>query len=381
MLRYMTAGESHGESLVAILDGVPAGLRLDSGGKEIITRELAKRMHGYGRGGRMEIETAGNFKILSGIRNEVTIGSPIGIEIPNKDFKIDSLPEIKSPRPGHADLAGMQKYALKEARSVLERASARETAAKTALGAIARILLLEFGIEVLSHVTMIGSVKANTKHLSFDEILELSDVSKSPVRCADKKAEKKMCNEIDKAKKRGDTLGGVFEVIARAVPPGLGSYIQWDRRLDGELARQIMSIPAVKAVSIGEGIECASLAGSKTHDPIGYDTEKKSFKRALNNAGGIEGGISNGEQIVVKGFMKPIATLAKPLASVNVDDKSESFAVTERADVSAVAACGVIAEAAMSLTLAWAFMDKFGSDSVREIRRNYDGYTEQLKSM
>jgi len=377
----MTAGESHGESLVAILDGVPAGLRLDSEGKEIITRELAKRMHGYGRGGRMGIETAGNFRVLSGIRKGFTIGSPIGIEIPNKDFKIDSMPEIKAPRPGHADLAGMQKYGLKEARSILERASARETAARTALGAIARVLLMEFGIEILSHVIRIGSVEANTKHLSFDEILELSDMGNSPVRCADKKAEKKMCNEIDKAKKRGDTLGGVFEVIARSVPPGLGSYTQWDKRLDGELARQVMSIPAVKAISIGAGIECATLAGSKTHDPIGYDNEKKRFKRASNNAGGIEGGISNGEQIVVRGFMKPIATLLKPLASVNVDDKSESAAVTERADVSAVAACGVVAEAAVSLTLAGAFMDKFGSDSVGEIHRNYDGYIEQLERM
>jgi len=381
MLRYMTAGESHGRSLIAILDGVPAGLKLDAEARKVITRELARRMHGYGRGGRMSIESADNFNILSGIRKGVTIGSPIGIEIPNKDFKIDSLPEIKAPRPGHADLAGMQKYGLKEARSVLERASARETAARTVLGAVARLLLREFEIEILSHVTMIGSSRAKTKHLSFDEILELSDIERSPARCADKNAERKMMQEIDKAKKQGDTLGGTFKVIARSVPPGLGSYTQWDRRLDGELARQIMSIPAVKAVSIGEGIECAALKGSQTHDAIVYSKEEKKFKRTSNNAGGIEGGMSNGEDIVITAFMKPIATLANPLASVNVYDKSVSAAEVERADVSAVAACGVVAEAAVCLTLAGAFMDKFGSDSINETRRNYNGYMEQIKSM
>ncbi|MFH1395560.1 MAG: chorismate synthase [Candidatus Omnitrophota bacterium] len=383
MLRYMTAGESHGKSLIALIDGVPAGLVVDKKAVKFIWDELYKRMCGYGRGARMAIETdcGKNVEILSGIRKGITIGSPMAIQIINNDFKIDDLPDVKCPRPGHADLAGMQKYHLKDARDVLERASARETAARVAAGAVIKLFLREFGIKILSHVTMIGKVKASTEHLSFDEIAGLTDAAESPLRCADKNAEKKMCKEIDAAKKQGDTLGGSFDVIAVGVPPGLGSYTQWDKRLDAELARLIVSIPAVKAVSIGEGIECAAKSGSKTHDAIGYDRNGKMFNRVTNNAGGIEGGMTNGMPVRITGFMKPIATLKNSLKSVNIDTKKESRAATERSDVTAVAACGVVAESMTAFGIGAAFLDKFGGDSMTEICRNYNAYIKQLKEM
>ncbi|MEA3490095.1 MAG: chorismate synthase [Candidatus Omnitrophota bacterium] len=373
MLRYMTAGESHGKGLMAILDGVPAGLRME---ESFINNELARRMEGYGRGKRMSIEKD-KVDVISGCRKGVTIGSPIGMVIYNRDFKIDELPDVKCPRPGHADLAGIQKYGFTDARDVLERASARETAAKVAVGAVAKMVLREFGIRVFSHVTMIGGVQARTESFSFDEIIRLAE--RSDTRCADEKASKKMRKEIDKAKKDGDTLGGSFEIVADGVPPGLGSYVQWDRRLDGALARAVMSIPAVKAVSIGSGIECASKKGSLTHDAISYDGGKKSFTRKSNNAGGIEGGVTNGEPVIVRGFMKPIATLGAPLASVNIDTKAESGASRERADVTAVPACGVVAEAAVAFEIASFFMEKFGGDSMTETRRNHEAYVEYLK--
>jgi chorismate synthase len=373
----MTAGESHGEGLLAILDGIPAGLKLD---REFVSGELRRRMYGYGRGKRMEIEDD-TAEIIAGCRKGLTIGSPVGIMIKNKDFKIDELPDVKKPRPGHADLAGMLKHGFKDARDVLERASARETAARVAVGAVAKLLLKEFGIRILSHVTMIGGAEANTEGLSFDEILKLADEKKSKLRCADAEAEKKMCKAIDEAQKAGDTLGGSFEVIAEGVPPGLGSYAQWDRRLDGALARSVMAVPAVKAVSIGNGFECASRKGSQTHDEITYNAAEKAFQRSTNNAGGTEGGVSNGAPIIVKGFMKPIATLGAPIKSVDIDTKEEALASVERADVSAVAACGVVAESGVAFELALALLEKFGGDSVREARRNYDAYMKSLKEM
>jgi chorismate synthase len=373
----MTAGESHGKGLMAILDGIPAGLKMD---EKFINKELARRMHGYGRGKRMSIEKD-TVKVIAGCRKGVTIASPVGLVIENVDHKIDELPAVKCPRPGHADLAGIQKYGFTDARDVLERASARETAIRVAVGAVAKLMLKEFGIEVLSHVTMIGGVEARTEGLSFSQIAKRSDAATSSLRCADKKAEKLMRKEIDKAQKAGDTLGGSFEVMVEGLPPGLGSYRQWDRRLDGALARSVVSIPAVKAVSIGSGIECSARKGSQTHDAIRYDSAKKTFVRLSNNAGGLEGGVTNGALLIVKGFMKPIATLRDPLESVNIDSKKKSAAATERSDVAAVAACGVVAEAAVALEIASAFLEKFGGDSIKEIGRNYEGYKKQVKGM
>lgn len=376
MLRYMTAGESHGKGLMAILDGVPAGLKLD---ENLINEDLTRRMGGYGRGERMRSIEKDKVVIIAGCRKGVTIGSPVGLVVHNKDHKIDELPDVKSPRPGHADLAGIQKYALKDARDVLERASARETAARVAVGAVAGMIIREFGIKVASHVTMIGPVKAGTEGLSLSEILKLAE--NSDVRCADKKAAKEMREAIDKAKKEGDTLGGAFEVVAIGVPPGLGSYAQWDRRIDGALARAVVSIPAVKAVSMGEGIECAAKKGSETHDAIGYDSGAKTFTRASNNAGGVEGGVTNGSPVVVRGFMKPISTLGDPLGSVDIDTKAESAAATERADVCAVPSCAVVAGSVVAFEIAAFFLEKFGGDSMAEIHRNYDAYMEALKKI
>lgn len=375
MLRYMTAGESHGRELVAILDGVPAGLKLD---KKVIDRELARRMGGYGRGGRMGIEKD-RVEIVAGCRKGATIGSPIGLVIENKDFKIDELPGVKCPRPGHADLAGMQKYALKDARDVLERASARETAARVAVGAVAKAILAVFGIRVSSHVTMIGGVEARVEGLTVDTMIKRA--AKSDVMCADAEASRKMKKRIDEAAKAGDTLGGSFEVIAEGVPPGLGSYAQWDRRLDGGLSRAVMSIPAVKAVSIGDGIRNASIRGSQVHDDISYNKRLKAFTRSTNNAGGLEGGVTNGSPILVRAFMKPIATLASPLKSVDIRTKKQASAAVERADVTAVPACAVIGEAQVAFVIAGAFLEKFGADSMEEAEANHSSYLKRLKKM
>ncbi len=374
MLRYMTAGESHGKAMMAVLDGVPAGLKMDPG---FIDKELARRMVGYGRGKRMAIEKD-KADIIAGCRKGRTIGSPVGLVVRNKDFRIDKLPDVISPRPGHADLGGILKHGFKDCRDVLERASARETVVRVAVGAVAKLILKEFAIRIVSHVTSIGKVEANVSDLVFDDIWRLSE--RSDLRCADKKAAARMRKEIDKAAKKGDTLGGVFEVIAEGVPPGLGSYAQWDRRLDGALARSVMAVPAVKAVSIGKGIECADLFGSMTHDVIRYNKSRKIFTRVTNNAGGLEGGVTNGSPVVVRGFMKPIATLGAPLESVNIKTKKRSAAATERADVTAVAACGVVAESAVAFEIASAFMEKFGGDSMLEINRNFKGYKDQLKA-
>ncbi|MFA6609950.1 MAG: chorismate synthase, partial [Candidatus Omnitrophota bacterium] len=309
MLRYLTGGESHGKSMLAILDGVPAGLSVDTAK---IDRELSRRMFGYGRGKRMTFESD-KAEILSGVRKGVSIGSPISIEIRNVDHSIDRMPVVLEPRPGHADLTGVIKYGLSDVRDVFERASARETVARVGVGAICKLFLDEFGIEIMSHVTAIGGVESNVKGLGFTQLLTLSGTS--PVRCADPRASALMCKEISKAMESGDSLGGVFEVVITGVPAGIGSYTQWDRKLDSMIASGMMSIQAIKGVSIGMGFDAAKLKGSSVHDEIFYD-KKKGFYRKTNNAGGIEGGMSNGEDIIIRCAMKPIATLRKPLSSV-----------------------------------------------------------------
>jgi len=372
MLRYLTSGESHGKCMLTILDGMPAGLSVDEGR---INVELSRRMLGYGRGKRMKIESD-KAEILSGLRKSVTIGSPIAIILRNVDQSIDKLPMVLEPRPGHADLAGALKYDLKDIRSVLERASARETVSRVGVGAICKMLLAEFGIRVLSHVTMIGGVGSKEKPLSFNQIIEISE--KSPVRCADLIASDMMCGEIEKAMKEGDTLGGVFEVVVKGAPTGLGSYVQSDRRMDAKLAQAIMSIQAVKGVSFGIGFKAARRRGSQVHDEIFYD-RKMGFYRKTNNAGGIEGGITTGEDIVIRAVMKPISTLRKPLSSVNIRTKKAVAAAVERSDVCAVPAAGVVGEAAAAIEVASAMIEKFGGDSIREMKRNYEGYLEQVK--
>ena len=372
MLRYLTSGESHGECMQTILDGVPAGLFVD---KRIIDTELLRRMAGHGRGNRMKIE-ADKVRILSGLRKSVTIGSPIAMMVINADHSIDKLPVVLNPRPGHADLTGALKYDLKDIRSVLERASARETVSRVSVGAVAKILLAEFGMKIVSHVTVIGNVEAKVKSLGINQICSI--VEKSPVRCADPKSSRLMCNEIDKAGEEGDTLGGVFEILIHGVPPGLGSYSQWDRRIDANLAKAVMSIPAVKGVSFGMGFDVAARKGSAVHDEIIYSKDK-GFSRKTNNAGGIEGGMTNGEDIVIQAAMKPISTLKKPLASVNIKTKKKFSATVERSDVCAVPAAGVIGEAVAAIEIANAMIEKFGGDSVKEMKRNFEGYMEQVR--
>ncbi|MBU0606053.1 MAG: chorismate synthase [Candidatus Omnitrophica bacterium] len=372
MLRYMTSGESHGKAMLAILDGMPAGLRVED---SIINVDLSRRMLGHGRGKRMRIE-ADKVRILSGLRKFVTIGSPITFMVNNIDDTIDRLPAVLHPRPGHADLSGAIKYDLKDIRSVLERASARETVARVAVGAVAKALLAEFGIDIASHVTAIGGIEAEIKDLGFKQLVSISE--RSPVRCADPDASKLMCAEIDDAMEEGDSLGGVFELIVRGAPAGLGSYTQWDKRMSARIAFAVMSIQAVRGVSFGTGIGAAHLRGSMVHDEIFYE-KKRGFYRTTNNAGGIEGGITTGEAIVVQAVMKPIATLGLPLASVNIRTKRPVRAALERADVCAVPAAGVIGEAVVAIELAGAMIEKFGGDSVREMKRNYNGYKEQVR--
>ena len=356
------------------MEGVPAGLHIY---KSSIDSELKRRMVGYGRGKRMQIE-ADKVEILSGVRKNMTIGSPIAMMIANRDQSIDSLPVILDPRPGHADLAGILKYDLKDVRSVLERASARETVGRVSAGAVAKMLLGEFGIRVMSHVIMIGGIEARLRGLGFNQIVTLAE--KSDLRCADHKAAERMKEEIDEAARSGDTLGGIFEVIAKGVPPGLGSYSQWDKRMDANLARAIMSVQAVKGVSFGMGFKMAERKGSIVHDEIFYDG-KRGFYRKTNNAGGIEGGITNGEDVVIHAVMKPIATLKKPLASANIRTKRSAKATVERADVCAVPAAGVVAESMAALEIANAMVEKFGGDSLVEMMRNYEGYLKQIKEI
>jgi chorismate synthase len=392
MLRFSTAGESHGEALIALISGIPAGLLVDTG---FVDRELWRRQQGYGRGGRMRIEKD-KAHFLSGVRHGRTIGSPISIELKNKDWENwqESLPveagnpakhkAVKSPRPGHADLAGAIKYNLPEARYVLERASARESAARVAVGAIAKLLLREIGIEVLSHVVAVGAAKLDAA-ASWEQIKGLSANDEVLLNCVDSAFEQRMKSEVDQALKTGDSVGGIFEVIAHGVPPGLGTYANWDERLDAQLAAAVMSLQAVKGVEIGDAMEAAVSFGSKVHDEIGYSKSPANgvhtgFTRAANHAGGIEGGISNGQEIVVRGHLKPISTLRRPLQSVDFETREPVKAAYERSDVCVVPAAGVAAEAMVALTLARAALEKFGGDSLVEFKRNYSTYCEQIKN-
>jgi chorismate synthase len=388
MLRFLTAGESHGKALVAILEGVPAGLALDF---DAVTAQLRRRQGGYGRGRRMAIESD-RAEALSGVRHGVTTGAPIALVIPNKDWEnwqktmhVEPVqpegatgadrPEVTRPRPGHADLAGVVKYGHDDIRNVLERASARETAARVAIGSIARQLLASVGAEIVSHVFAVGSVSVDDPlSVTFEQARDIS--ADAPLHCADSAVEKEMIAAIDRARDAGDTMGGSFEVIVRGVPPGLGSYVQWDRKLDGRLAQALMSIPAIKAVGIGRGPAAAALPGSRVHDEILPRAGAPlpggvNVTRPTNNAGGLEGGVTNGEDLRVSIYMKPIATLMKPLRSVDLRTMAESPASIERSDVCAVPAAAVVAEAMVAFVLADALLEKFGGDSIDELRANW----------
>ena len=399
MLRFSTAGESHGKALVATVEGLPAGLPVTA---EWVDRELARRMQGYGRGARMKIERD-RIEWLSGIRAGETLGSPVAMLIPNRDwtnwedvmaYEAAVSPgelrrrRVTRPRPGHADLAGVLKYDRLDARDILERASARETTGRVAAGALAKRLLHEFGVEVGSHVVSLGGIQVTRGELPAP-LNEAAD--QSEIRVLDRAAEAEIIRRIDAAKQAGDTLGGEVEVVARGVVVGLGSHVSWDRKLDGRLAGMLMSIPAVKAVEIGMGFEAARRPGSEVHDAIeggqdgndGKDGKEKTdprggFRRPTNNAGGLEGGITNGEPVVVTVGMKPISTLMSPLPTVDLASGQPAKAVSERSDVTAVPAMGVIAEAVVALVLADAMLEKFGGDSLAEMRRNYDGYVAGL---
>lgn len=387
MFRFTTAGESHGRALVAILEGLPAGLPVD---EEQLNRELERRQWGYGRGGRMKIEHD-RAEIISGVRHGLTLGSPVALLIENKDWAswtevmavapVDVSPEksrrVKRPRPGHADLAGGQKFDVRDLRDVLERASARETAARVACGALAKQLLASFAVEIVSHVIQLGGIPAEPLELAWEAIAAIS--TDAPLRCADREAQSSMVALIDEKRRAGDTLGGIFEVVVRGLLPGLGSHTAWDLKLDGRLAQAVMSIPAVKAVAIGAGKEASALPGSEVHDEIAYDETSKAFIRQTNRAGGLEGGITNGEELRVRGHLKPISTLRRALRSVDIDTKKEESASFERSDITAVPAAGVIAEAMVALVLCAAMRDKFGGDSLGEMRRNFDAYREQLR--
>lgn len=383
--RFLTAGESHGEALAAIIDGVPAGLPLD---EVEINQDLARRQRGYGRGGRMKIERD-QVHIASGVRWGLTLGSPVTLTIANRDWEnwkatmAVGLPEpgahpkqVTRPRPGHADLAGAMKYGHRDIRNVLERSSARETTARVAVGAVAKKLLGEFGIQILSHVAEIGGVGVRELNLPWEEIRVSAEASE--VRCADPETGARMIAAIDAAKDKGDTLGGVFEVVAVGCPVGLGSYVQWDRRLDGRLAQAFCSIQAIKGAEIGLGFETARRPGSQVHDEILFD-QGAGFTRSSNNAGGLEGGVTNGQPVIVRAAMKPLSTLRSPLRSVDVASKEAVEAVVERSDVCSVPAAGIVGEAMMAIVLAQAFLEKFGGDSLEEVRRNYEGYQESLK--
>ena len=391
MIRFSTAGESHGEALIALVSGLPAGIPVDL---DFVNRELWRRQQGYGRGGRMKIESD-QAHILSGVRHGQTIGSPIAIEIVNRDWKNweEKLPVeagdpakhqvVASPRPGHADLAGALKYNFPEARYVLERASARESTARVAAGAFAKLMLRTLGIEILSHVIRVGRVEL-IRAAEWDEIAALAQKDEVVLGCVDAGTEARMIGEVKAAEQAGDTVNGIFEVVVHGAPAGLGSYVHWDERLDGQLAWAVMSLQAVKAVEIGRGVTAAQSFGSQVHDPIYYAAEDNRkptrFVRNQNNAGGIEGGVSNGEDIVVRGYLKPISTLRRPLESVRFDTREATNASYERSDICVVPAAGVAGEAMVALTLAGLAQQKFGGDSAQEMRRNFDGYIEQIRS-
>ena len=388
MLRFSTAGESHGESLVAMVSGMPAGVTVE---QEFIDRELWRRQKGYGRGGRMRIERD-TAHILSGVRHGKTIGSPIAMVLANNDWKnwTEILPvgagdaskhkAVASPRPGHADLAGSLKYDFPDARYVLERASARESAARVAAGAVAKLLLRSFGVEVASHVIRVGKAELR-RAAAWEEIAALQTKDEVLLNCVDAESEAAMKAEVDAVLRTGDTVGGVFEVVVHGLPPGVGTHANWDERLDGLLAQAVMSLQAVKAVELGRGVTAAESVGSAVHDAIGYEGEGfTKFSREQNNAGGVEGGISNGEEVVVRGYLKPISTLRRPLGSVSFDTREPVKAAYERSDVCVVPAAGVAAEAMVALTVARLVVEKFGGDSLREMQRNFNGYCEQIRA-
>ncbi|MFN0140125.1 MAG: chorismate synthase [Pyrinomonadaceae bacterium] len=404
--KFTTAGESHGKALVAIVEGIPAGLDIDVAA---IDHELWRRQQGYGRGGRMKIEKD-TVEILSGIRHGKTLGSPIALTIKNNDFvhwaevmstealdaELDNPRSITRPRPGHADLAGGQKFGTRDLRNVVERASARETAARVACGAIAKQLLSVFRIDIKSHVIKLGHVQTNPLYKTWDEIAAIPE--DSPLRCADGDAQNQMIKLVDQAKKDGDTLGGIFEVVAKGVVVGLGAHTSWSEKLDGRIAQAVMSIHAVKAVEIGTGVANAAKPGSEVHDEVFFESGderqqtgetdsglvspvsglQSRFVRRTNRAGGLEGGITNGEDVRVRGYMKPISTLRKQLQSVDIDTRQPAEAAFERSDITAVPAAGVIGEAMLAIVLANAMREKFGGDSIDEMKRNYNSYVAAL---
>ena len=403
--KFTTSGESHGKALVSIVEGLPSGLPIDI---DAINHELWRRQQGYGRGGRMKIESD-TIEFLSGVRHGKALGSPIALKIENRDFvhwqevmsdtELETQPKnprlVKRPRPGHADLAGGQKFQARDLRDILERASARETASRVACGALAKQLLNVFGMEVRSHVIQLGSVSVSPIFKAWDEITAIH--TDSPLNCADGAAEKAMIALIDQAKENGDTLGGIFEVVAKNVVVGLGSHTSWYEKLDGRIAQAFMSIQAVKAVELGTGVENAGRFGSEVHDEIYFETGDKrqeageqtdlptsvsgvssGFVRKTNRAGGLEGGITNGEELRVRGYLKPISTLRKPLHSVDIDTKADDLAAFERSDITAVPAAGVIGEAMLAIVLANSLREKFGGDSLDEMKRNFDSYRETI---
>jgi chorismate synthase len=387
MLRFVTAGESHGQALVAWISGLPAGVPVDM---DFIARELHRRQLGFGRGGRQRIEKD-QADILAGVRHGKTIGAPIALRIENRDWKNwekalpvedsdgaeDAQRHLTAPRPGHADLAGSQKFNFHDARYVLERASARETAARVAAGAFGKLLLHQFGATVLSHTIAVGHARLE-REPTWEEIEAVCANLESPLRCVDAATEAKMKAEVDLVLRAGDSVGGIFEVVARGIPVGLGSYAQWDEKLDARLARAVMSIQAIKAVEIGTGVANAGSFGSEVQDEIRYDASHKRFDRSSNRAGGLEGGITNGQDIVVRGYLKPISTLRRALLTADMNTKEAVKAAYERSDVCVVPAGGVVGEAMVAFELAGAFLEKFGGDSLDETRRNFDGYQIQL---
>jgi chorismate synthase len=382
---FLTAGESHGPSLTTIVTGMPAGVTLDRGR---IDRDLARRQHGYGRGGRMKIEHD-VVEIVGGVRGGETLGSPVAISIRNADFanwegamgvwETDEAEarkrRVHAPRPGHVDLIGGMKYDRRDLRDILERASARETASRVAAGAIAKELLRAFGIEIRSGVVSVGAAGDPERGATWEELGNVDD--DSPLRAIDRDAEAAMVAAVDKAKELGETLGGTIVVAAHGVPIGLGSYVQWNEKLDGRIAQAILSIHAVKAVAIGDGVAGARRTGSDVHDPIHFD-EARRYYRSSNRAGGLEGGVTNGEDVVVRAFMKPISTLRRGLPSVDIETLEPHRSQWERSDVTAVPACGVVCEAMLAVVLASAMREKFGGDSLGEMRRNYEAYRAQI---
>jgi chorismate synthase len=388
MLRFYTAGESHGQALLAFVSGLPASLPIDV---EFINHELHRRQLGYGRGGRQKIEKD-RAEISAGVRHGRTIGAPIALRIENRDWanweKVlpvedtegleSEKKKLTAPRPGHADLAGSQKFNFHDARYVLERASARETAARVAAGAFAKLLLRALGAEIASHTVQVGHVRLQ-RAASWEEIRAVCADLESPLRCVDAGTQLKMKAEVDAALKAGDTVGGIFEVVAHNIPVGLGSHAQWDEKLDGRLAQAVMSIQAVKGVEIGAGVAAAGSYGSEVQDEISYDKAAKKFRRSSNRAGGLEGGITNGEDVVVRGYLKPISTLRRALGTADMVSKEPVQAAYERSDWCVVPAAGVAGEAMVALVLADAFLQKFGGDSIAETRRNFESYGQQIQ--